>query len=96
MQISVTSLEACKETCRQTLGCMGLDFSVGRCDIWTGLGGIQAGEEIEDHVTSCRYCRDSQVIYDSSQGTAVCTGCGTVLEDNSLFHQSDRECCQRL
>ncbi|CAK9106685.1 unnamed protein product [Durusdinium trenchii] len=50
MQISVTSLEACKETCRQTLGCMGLDFSVGRCDIWTGLGGIQAGEEIEDHV----------------------------------------------
>ncbi|CAK9116525.1 unnamed protein product [Durusdinium trenchii] len=35
-----------------------------------------------DPRTSCRYCRDSQVIYDSSQGTAVCTGCGTVLEDH--------------
>ena len=43
---SVASLDECKEVCMATEGCKGIEFSKGRCEVWTRPGGIQATIEL--------------------------------------------------
>ena len=35
----------------------------------------------------CNYCGCSEIEYDQSRGDAVCTGCGSVLEDNIIVSE---------
>ncbi|CAE7223056.1 EXPA12 [Symbiodinium sp. CCMP2456] len=39
---SIRSLEQCQSQCRQTEGCQGVEYSRGRCEVWTRPEGIQA------------------------------------------------------
>ncbi|CAE7793546.1 EXPA12 [Symbiodinium microadriaticum] len=39
---SLRSLEQCQSRCRQTEGCQGVEYSRGRCEVWTRPQGIQA------------------------------------------------------
>ena len=43
---SVASLDECKAVCRATEGCKGIEYSNGRCEVWTRVGGIQATIEL--------------------------------------------------
>ncbi|CAE7896705.1 manF, partial [Symbiodinium microadriaticum] len=38
----LVNLDTCKARCQITNGCQGVEFSIGRCEIWTRPGGIQA------------------------------------------------------
>ena len=35
----------------------------------------------------CNYCGSSEIEYDASRGDAVCTSCGSVLEDNIIVSE---------
>ena len=37
--------------------------------------------------TVCSHCGGSDIEYDSARGDAVCTGCGSVLEDNIIVSE---------
>lgn len=37
--------------------------------------------------TVCSNCGGTDIEYDSARGDAVCTGCGTVLEDNIIVSE---------
>lgn len=37
--------------------------------------------------TTCNHCGCSDIEYDQSRGDAVCTGCGSVLEDNIIVSE---------
>mmetsp|Transcript_16364 Transcript_16364/g.38743 ORF Transcript_16364/g.38743 Transcript_16364/m.38743 type:complete len:992 (+) Transcript_16364:114-3089(+) len=39
---SVASLSACKTECQVTSDCVGVEYSTGRCEVWTRKEGIQA------------------------------------------------------
>eukprot|EP00931_Biecheleriopsis_adriatica_P044550 TRINITY_DN2548_c0_g1_i2.p1 TRINITY_DN2548_c0_g1~~TRINITY_DN2548_c0_g1_i2.p1 ORF type:complete len:920 (-),score=162.36 TRINITY_DN2548_c0_g1_i2:51-2810(-) len=43
----IGSIEGCQMECVQTLGCVGIEFSKGRCEVWTRGEGIQATKELE-------------------------------------------------
>lgn len=38
----VFSMANCKAKCIDTPGCVGIEFSAGRCEVWTRIGGIRA------------------------------------------------------
>mmetsp|Transcript_22609 Transcript_22609/g.50929 ORF Transcript_22609/g.50929 Transcript_22609/m.50929 type:complete len:603 (+) Transcript_22609:44-1852(+) len=37
-----SSLDSCKAACLATIGCVGIEYSSGRCEVWTRPAGIQA------------------------------------------------------
>ena len=43
---SATTLDNCKAICMSVTGCKGIEFSPGRCEVWTRTGGIQASREL--------------------------------------------------
>lgn len=45
--VGPNSLEVCKQLCRSDVACKGVEYSnIGRCEIWTRAGGIEASTEI--------------------------------------------------
>lgn len=51
------SLEDCKVLCSQQPSCKGIEYSVGRCEIWTRPQGIYISKVL-DGFTCLRYGRD--------------------------------------
>jgi len=43
---SETSLAACKSRCEDTQACVGVEYSSGRCEVWTRSGGILASAAV--------------------------------------------------
>ena len=43
---SAASLDECKAICMSVEGCKGIEYSTGRCEVWTREGGIQATVEL--------------------------------------------------
>lgn len=41
-----SDIEACKALCGTEPGCKGIEFSTGRCEVWTRDGGIQASKPL--------------------------------------------------
>ena len=37
-----TCAQDCKQACRGHAGCKGIEYSAGRCEVWTREGGIEA------------------------------------------------------
>ena len=38
-------------------------------------------------MTTCKHCGSSEIEYDTARGDAVCTACGSVLEDNIIVSE---------
>jgi len=46
---TVTGLEDCKSRCRETMGCVGIEFINTRCEVWTRRAGIEASFELANY-----------------------------------------------
>ncbi|OLQ11054.1 Inter-alpha-trypsin inhibitor heavy chain H4 [Symbiodinium microadriaticum] len=46
---TVTGLEDCKNRCRETTGCVGIEFINSRCEVWTRRAGIEASFELANY-----------------------------------------------
>ena len=46
---TVTGLEDCKDRCRETAGCVGIEFINTRCEVWTRRAGIEASFELANY-----------------------------------------------
>eukprot|EP00440_Ansanella_granifera_P039220 gb/GFBE01042551.1/.p1 GENE.gb/GFBE01042551.1/~~gb/GFBE01042551.1/.p1 ORF type:complete len:615 (+),score=87.21 gb/GFBE01042551.1/:1-1845(+) len=42
----VDSIDECKERCAESVGCKGIEYSSGRCEIWNRTGGIGASDNV--------------------------------------------------
>lgn len=65
----VQELDECKRLCFQESTCQGIEFSPGRCEVWTRKQGIEASKKIEDkgfvclsYASSMEACQDSEQI----------------------------------
>ena len=47
-------MAGCKESCRKTPGCVGIEVIGTRCEVWTRPGGIKVGKEAAGY-TCLRY-----------------------------------------
>ena len=44
--IIIYSLSGCQSKCEATMDCVGMEYSYGRCEIWTRFHGLYAVQEI--------------------------------------------------
>ena len=89
------SIEACKSACVDTLGCRGIEFRPGRCEVWVRVGGIQAAA-----VTNGPIClRYVPFVLAEGQLDRACRG-GSVSDNNPAYYEimtaSSIEACQDL
>ena len=54
---TVTGLDGCKDRCRETTGCVGIEFINTRCEVWTRRAGIEASIELANY--QCLQARQS-------------------------------------
>ncbi|CAE7562026.1 unnamed protein product [Symbiodinium sp. CCMP2456] len=84
------SLEACKQACLLEPLCSGLEFSSGRCEVWTRPGGIRATKAL-DNFRCLRYEPPGASSFQPMDGGLGRTCRGANANDNSPSYYSIHE-----
>ena len=65
--VSVQTLQECQEKCVEAPICVGIEYSLGRCEVWHRTAGIEASIELEGF--SCQRYRSQRLLQSvSNQG----------------------------
>jgi len=82
--VSTASMAGCKENCRKTPGCVGIEFINSRCEVWTRPEGIKVGKEAAGYTClkyhgglhaapSTKQERDARFLIQSTFGPTLAT-----------------------
>ncbi|CAJ1387558.1 unnamed protein product [Effrenium voratum] len=79
--VSASSLKICQDRCLGTSGCGGIEYSMGRCELWTRAGGIGASAPVQGFM--CLHLLPDFVGVDGGE-SRVCRGASAT--DNSMAY----------
>lgn len=87
------TLKGCKKECEMTPSCVGVEYSGGRCEIWTRLGGIESAVVLQGF-TCLHFLRPTSsclMLFEGVDGGEERACRGSTADDNSEEYFQGKE-----